>query len=51
MPFGGGFVEATIVEDNGNLGKGGKRLYGVCYTAAPRVFPQNRRCLLSNQQT
>jgi hypothetical protein len=31
MPFGGGFVEATIVEDNGNLGRDGKRLYGVCF--------------------
>lgn len=31
MPFGGGFVEATIVDDRGNLGIGGKRLYGVLY--------------------
>jgi hypothetical protein len=31
MSFGGGFVEATVVEDHGNLGIGGKRLYSVCY--------------------
>jgi hypothetical protein len=29
MPYGSEFVEATIVEDHGNLGAGGKRLYGV----------------------
>jgi hypothetical protein len=31
VPFGGGFVEATVIEDHGNLGMGGKRLYSVCY--------------------
>ncbi len=31
MPFGSQFIEATIVEDHGNLGDGGKRLYGVCF--------------------
>ena len=30
-PFGGQFIEATIVEDHGNLGSGGKRLYGIRY--------------------
>ena len=31
IPFGGGTVEATIVEDHGNLGFGGMRIYGVCF--------------------
>lgn len=31
MPFGSQFIEATIVEDRGDLGVGGKRLYGVCF--------------------
>jgi hypothetical protein len=31
MPFGSEFIEATIVEDHGNLGAGGKRLYGLCF--------------------
>jgi hypothetical protein len=29
MPYGCEFIEATIVEDHGNLGAVGKRLYGV----------------------
>ena len=29
MPFGGGSIEVTIVEDRGNLGAGGKRVYGI----------------------
>jgi hypothetical protein len=29
IPFGTEFIEATVVEDRGNLGVGGKRLYGV----------------------
>ena len=29
MRFGGGQIEATIVEDRGNLGEGGKRIYGL----------------------
>jgi hypothetical protein len=29
MPFGTETIEATIVEDRGNLGAGGRRLYGV----------------------
>jgi hypothetical protein len=32
IPFGGAFVEGTVVEDHGNLGIGGKRLYTVCFT-------------------
>lgn len=31
VPFGDGFVEATIVEDRGNLGYKGMRVYGLCY--------------------
>jgi hypothetical protein len=29
MQFGGEQVEATVVEDRGQLGEGGKRIYGV----------------------
>jgi hypothetical protein len=29
MPFGTESIEATVVEDRGNLGVGGKRVYGV----------------------
>ncbi len=29
IPFGTEFIEATVVEDRGNLGVGGKRMYGV----------------------
>jgi hypothetical protein len=29
IPFGSEFVEARVVEDRGNLGVGGKRVYGV----------------------
>jgi hypothetical protein len=29
IPFGRGSVKATIVEDHGNLGAGGQRVYGV----------------------
>jgi hypothetical protein len=32
MPFGTGHIEATIVEDRGNLGEGGKRIYGVRFS-------------------
>jgi hypothetical protein len=31
VPFGGGTIEATIVEDHRNLGRGGVRIYGVCF--------------------
>lgn len=31
MQFGGVQVEATVVEDRGNLGEGGKRVYGVLF--------------------
>jgi hypothetical protein len=29
MRFGGEQIEATVVEDRGNLGEGGKRIYGL----------------------
>ena len=29
IPFGTETIEATVVEDRGNLGAGGKRIYGV----------------------
>jgi hypothetical protein len=32
MRFGSGEIEATVVEDRGNLGEGGKRIYGVCFS-------------------
>jgi hypothetical protein len=31
VPFGGESIEATIVEDRGNLGVGGMRIYGICF--------------------
>jgi hypothetical protein len=31
IPFGTEFIEATVVEDRGNLGVGGRRIYGVCF--------------------
>jgi hypothetical protein len=31
VPFGGGKVEATVIEDRGNLGEGGKRIYRVVF--------------------
>lgn len=31
VPFGSDTIEATIVEDYGNLGRGGMRIYGVCF--------------------
>ncbi len=33
FPFGTAEVEGTVVEDRGNLGVGGKRLYGVTFRA------------------
>jgi hypothetical protein len=32
MPFGLEQIEATIVEDRGNLGEGGKRIYGLRFS-------------------
>ena len=31
VAFGSDTIEATIVEDRGNLGVGGMRIYGVCF--------------------
>jgi hypothetical protein len=43
FPFGTAVVEGTVVEDRGNLGVGGKRLYGVSFLAddvSPPIYTE-----------